>query len=197
MRAHGHARLGGEFDGAAHDRRVSGVHAARHVDAGNQWDDLIVKPERVSPEAFPRSELRSMLGMFKHFHSIYMSVGGCGMPQPPTASVRVVLPRTSLGRVGAFCPLALQVNVLGVRDQHVAGGVRDGERRLAVHDDGLRVTPHAQNTGTSPGLMSTGSPKSGLAMSLMPMTEGSPICTGAPCTFGMAPEICTAFTTWS
>ena len=52
--AHGHARVGGELDGAAHDRRVAGVHAARHVDAGNQRDDLIVKPERVSPEAFPQ-----------------------------------------------------------------------------------------------------------------------------------------------
>ncbi len=59
------------------------------------------------------------------------------------------------------------------------------------------VTPHAQNTGTSPSLMSTGSPKSGLSMSAMPMAAGSPMWMGAPCTFGMAPEICTAFTTWS
>ena len=43
-----------------------------------------------------------MLGMFNTSISIYMSVRGCGMLQPRTASVRVVLPRMGLGRVGAF-----------------------------------------------------------------------------------------------
>ena len=59
------------------------------------------------------------------------------------------------------------------------------------------VTPQAQNTGTSPSRMSTGSPNSGCAMSRTPMAAGSPMWMGAPCTFGMAPEIRTAFTTWS
>ena len=58
------------------------------------------------------------------------------------------------------------------------------------------VTPQAQNTGTSPGLMSTGSPKSGFERSAMPICAGSPMWMGAPCTFGMAPEICVACTTW-
>ena len=57
------------------------------------------------------------------------------------------------------------------------------------------VTPHAQNTGTSPSLISTGSPNSGLLISLMPMAEGSPICTGAPCTAGKRPVQRAALTT--
>lgn len=46
------------------------------------------------------------------------------------------------------------------------------------------VTPQAQNTGVSPGRISTGSPKSGRAISWMPMAAGSPTCTGAPCASG-------------
>ena len=42
------------------------------------------------------------------------------------------------------------------------------------------VTPQAQNTGTSPSLISLLSPKSGLSTSLIPITDGSPIWTGAP-----------------
>ena len=59
------------------------------------------------------------------------------------------------------------------------------------------VTPQAQNTGTSPGFTTTGSPKSVLFRSEMPITAGSPICTGAPWTLGMAAVTVTAFTTWS
>ena len=58
------------------------------------------------------------------------------------------------------------------------------------------VTPQAQKTGTSPSWISTWSPNTYFKMSSMPMTDGSPMCSGAPCTLGMAPEICTAFTTW-
>ena len=43
------------------------------------------------------------------------------------------------------------------------------------------VTPQAQKTGTSPSWISTGSPKSGFEMSSMPMTDGSPMCSGALC----------------
>src|SRR5215470_16532518 len=46
------------------------------------------------------------------------------------------------------------------------------------------VTPQAQNTGISSSLTGTASPQSGLAMSLMPISSGLPICTGAPCTAG-------------
>jgi hypothetical protein len=42
------------------------------------------------------------------------------------------------------------------------------------------VTPHGQNTGTSPGFIVTESPKSGFEISSMPITDGSPICIGAP-----------------
>jgi hypothetical protein len=52
----------------------------------------------------------------------------------------------------------------------------------AITDCG--VTPQAQNTGNSSGLISTGSPYSGLAISAMPIASGRPICTGAPCTAG-------------
>ena len=37
------------------------------------------------------------------------------------------------------------------------------------------VTPHGQNTGTSPGFIVTESPKSGFEISLIPITDGSPI----------------------
>ncbi len=46
------------------------------------------------------------------------------------------------------------------------------------------VTPQAQNTGMVPGGMSTASPKSGAARSLMPIAAGSPTWTGAPWTAG-------------
>ena len=46
------------------------------------------------------------------------------------------------------------------------------------------VTPHAQNTGTSPSRISTGSPYCGEASDAIPSTDGSPTCTGAPCTDG-------------
>jgi hypothetical protein len=46
------------------------------------------------------------------------------------------------------------------------------------------VTPQAQNTGVSSAFICGGSPKSGFMMSLMPISSGMPICTGAPCTAG-------------
>src|SRR5215467_2730464 len=46
------------------------------------------------------------------------------------------------------------------------------------------VTPQAQNTGSSSSLTGTASPQSGLVMSLMPISSGLPMCTGAPCTAG-------------
>src|SRR6056297_2819134 len=46
------------------------------------------------------------------------------------------------------------------------------------------VTPQAQNTGTCPSGTGAGSPQSGRAMSAMPISAGSPACTGAPCASG-------------
>ena len=42
------------------------------------------------------------------------------------------------------------------------------------------VTPQAQKTGTSPGLKSTASPKSGRAISAIPIAAGSPMWIGVP-----------------
>ncbi len=59
------------------------------------------------------------------------------------------------------------------------------------------VQPQAQKTGTSPGLMSTGSPMSGLFTSAMPMRDGSPMWTGDPWTAGKRPVHRTALGTWA
>ena len=60
-------------------------------------------------------------------------------------------------------------------------GVLEG---LALIATACGVTPQAQNTGTSPSSKATGSPKSGLLTSVIPMASGLPMCTGAPCTAG-------------
>lgn len=54
VRPDGHARPCGGVDGAAHDARVAGVHAAGDVHAGYERDHLRVEPERVAPEAFAK-----------------------------------------------------------------------------------------------------------------------------------------------
>src|SRR5690606_23483119 len=72
------------------------------------------------------------------------------------------------------------VTAKGGRDAMSAGGA---------------VTPQAQTTGSSPPRTSEGSPKSGGPRSVMPRDAGSPMCTGAPCTAGVRPEIRTASAT--
>ena len=54
------------------------------------------------------------------------------------------------------------------------------------------VTPQAQKTGSSSGLTSIASPQSGCARSRIPIASGTPMWTGAPCTFGKREVICTA-----
>ena len=57
------------------------------------------------------------------------------------------------------------------------------------------VTPQAQKTGTSSAAGIQASPKSGFCVSLMPIADGSPICTGAPWTAGKRDVAWTARTT--
>src|SRR5579864_9228241 len=55
------------------------------------------------------------------------------------------------------------------------------------------VTPQAQNTGSSSGATSVvPMPRYGFARSSMPMSDGAPRCTGAPCTRGKRDVTCTA-----
>ena len=118
------------------------------------------------------------------------------MPQPRTRLFPGCPPSDGPWAVGV-CPLApSQVHVLGVRDRHVAGGVRDGERRRqAVHDDGL--VGDAACSNTAPRRIDVHRvAEVGLAVSLMPMMEGRDM-HGRAVHLRWRRRCCTAFTTWS
>ena len=54
VRPYGHARVCGATYGGGHGQGVSGVHAAGHVHARDEGDDLLVTSEGVTAEPLPQ-----------------------------------------------------------------------------------------------------------------------------------------------